>query len=145
MGISLIRLWGNQLLDVENERQHRGFPPNCELGRAVLAGDPCRVVLWSHYLRWLYRTGDVAWRARREVLNRFSLHCLTRSHDHNVAHALAAQILHKACHQVGLAYTGSEVENLLHLRVVIAIEREDELTECFFVGGSQIEIRADRL
>ena len=145
VGVTLGFLRRDELLNVEDKRQHWHFTAERESGRAVLPGDPRRVVLWGHHLGRHRRAGDVAGRAGREVLHRLRLHRLAWGDDHDVANSLAAQILHKRRHQVGLAHARSEVEHLHHGRVIVTVESEDQLAQCFLVRSTQVELGTDRL
>ena len=143
--IALSVLGGDELLDVEYERQHGHFPAERKPGRTVLAGDPRRVVLRRHDLGRHCRAGDVAGGAGGEVLHGLGLHRLARGDDHDIPDPLTAQVLHERGHEVGLADAGGEVEHLHDGRVVVAVEREDQLTQRLLVRGAQVELRAERL
>ncbi len=145
VGVTLDLLRRDQLLNVEDERQHQGFPPERKLGGAVLPGDPRRIILRRHHLGWHRRAGDVAGRARREILHRLRLHRLARGDDHDVTDTLAAQILHKRRHQIRLPHTRSKVQHLHHVRVIVTVESEDQLAQCFLIRSTQVELGTDRL
>ena len=50
-GIPLGGLRGDELLDVEDERQHRHLAAERELGSTILAGHPGGIILRGHHLR----------------------------------------------------------------------------------------------
>ena len=106
VGVTLGLFRRDELLNVEDKRQHWHFTAERESSRAVLTGHPSRVVLWGHHFRWHSRSRDVAGRAGREILHGLGLHRLARGDDDDVADPLATQILHEGGHQIRLAHTG---------------------------------------
>ena len=145
VGVTLGFLRRDELLNVEDKRQHWHFAAERESGRAVLPGDPRRVVLWGHHLGRHRRAGDIAGCAGREVLHRLRLHSLAGGDDHDVADPLAAQVLHERRHQIRLAHTRSEIQHLHHGLVIVTVESEDQLAQCFLVRSTQVELGTDRL